>query len=159
MAAALWPKLEQIANPRGMKLVSPALNYCAGACNETDPFVWLDKFFAACQTCQVDYIAVHWYACWKDSLVDYLDQFKSKYKKPLWLTEFSCLDDSAITVDKEEQYMQDALSVLEADPAVFRYAWFSGRFPAQPAVDLLGQSPGELTKLGQKYVAYPAAGK
>lgn len=158
-AAALWPQLEQLAAQRGMKLVAPALNYCGGNCNETDPFVWLDKFFAACKTCKVDYIAAHWYACSKGALEWYLGQYKAKYAKPLWLTEFSCLDDASITVAKEQQYMQEAIGVLEADPTVFRYAWFSGRFPPQPAINLLGQSSGQLTQLGQKYVTLPGLGQ
>jgi hypothetical protein len=53
-AAALWPQIEAFAKPRGMKIVSPALNYCGGNCNETNPFTWLDAFFAACTGCQVD---------------------------------------------------------------------------------------------------------
>jgi hypothetical protein len=155
-AAALWPQIEQFAKSRGMAIVSPAPNYCGGNCNETDPFVWLDKFFAACTGCQVDYVAFHWYACTKDALTWVLGQYH-KYNKPLWLTEFSCLDDATITVDKELQYMQDAVAVLEADPMVFRYSWFTGRFKQQPAVDLLAADSGMLTPLGQKYVSLPAA--
>jgi len=155
-AAALWPRLQQLAAMRGLKLVSPALNYCGGLCNETDPFVWLDKFFAACRGCQVDYIAMHWYACTKDALVWYLGKYKAKYAQPLWLTEFACLDDAVLTDPKEAQYMQDALGVLEADPAIFRYSWFTGRFPSKPVVDLLAAPAGALTPLGRAYVDRPA---
>lgn len=155
-AAALWPRLQQLATMRGLKLVSPALNYCGGACNETDPFVWLEKFFAACSGCQVDYIAMHWYACNKDALVWYLGRYKAKYTQPLWLTEFACLDDAVLSDAKEANYMQDALGVLEADPAVFRYSWFTGRFPQQPVVDLLAAPAGTLTPLGKAYGDHPA---
>src|SRR5258708_127383 len=77
-AAALWPRLQQLAALRGLKLVSPALNYCGGLCNETDPFGLLDKSLAACSGCQVGYIALHWYACSKDALVGYLGKYKAK---------------------------------------------------------------------------------
>ncbi|HET6344070.1 MAG TPA: glycosyl hydrolase, partial [Myxococcota bacterium] len=97
-AAALWPKIEQIARSRGMKIASPALNFCGGGCNETDPFVWFDKFFAACRGCQVDYLAVHWYACTKEALTWYLNKMETRYKRPLWLTEFSCLDAANVSV-------------------------------------------------------------
>jgi hypothetical protein len=154
-AAALWPQLEEIAKRRGLKLVSPAVNYCGGGCNETDPFKYLDDFFAACQGCQVDYIAAHWYACTGDALRWYLGQLK-KYGRPIWLTEFSCGDGSDRSLAVQEQYMREAVAILEADPDVFRYAWFSGRTSAIPNVDLLG-ADGQLTTLGQEYVGLPAS--
>jgi hypothetical protein len=153
-AAALWPKVEAFAKSRGLKIVSPALNYCGGNCNETDPFVWLDKFFAACTGCQVDYIAAHWYACSKSALTGYITKYETKYQKPIWLTEFSCLDSPA-TAASEETYMAEALAALEADPMVFRYSWFTGRFTQRPEIDLLGTTSGALTPLGQKYIALP----
>ncbi len=156
-AAALWPKIEAFAHSRGLAIVSPALNYCGGNCNATNPFDWLDKFFAACAGCQIDYVAAHWYACSQSALVDYLDQYKTKYRKPLWLTEFSCLDDANITPAKEHQYMLEAVAVLEADPMVFRYAWFSGRYPALSTIDLLAPSSGVLSPLGRQYVTLPSA--
>ena len=152
-AAALWPQIEKIADARNLKIVSPALNYCGGSCNETDPFVWLQKFFAACVGCRVDYIALHWYACTGDALKSYLTSYKSKFDKPLWLTEFSCLDDASITVDKEATYMSAALSILESDPIVFRYAWFTGRDDSQHTIDLLS-GDGVLTPLGKTYSSY-----
>jgi hypothetical protein len=157
-AAALWPKVEAFAQSRGLEIVSPALNYCGGNCNETNPFAWLDAFFAACAGCRVDYIGAHWYACSKQALTGYLSEYETKYKKPLWLTEFACLDGSqAPTAANEDTYMQTALQVLEADPMVFRYSWFTGRFSQQPSIDLLGAASGSLTVLGQHYVALPGA--
>jgi hypothetical protein len=151
-AAALWPKIEAFAKSRSLKIVSPALNYCGSNCNQTNPFTWLDQFFAACSGCQVDYVGAHWYACTVAALTGYLAQYESKYKKPIWLTEFACLDSPPITVAAEEQYMKDAVAALEADPMVFRYSWFTGRSSQQPAVDLLGPDSGVLTPLGQEYV-------
>ncbi len=156
-AAALWPKVEAFAKSRGLKIVSPGLNYCGGNCINTNPFDWLDQFFAACANCQVDYVAAHWYACSTSALTDYLAQYQSKYRKPLWLTEFSCLDDSVITPAKELQYMREAVALLEANPNVFRYAWFSGRFSQEPAIDLLSPASGVLSPLGRQYVALPGA--
>ncbi len=158
-AAALWPQVEAIAKARNLTLVSPALNFCGpeSNCWSTDPFVWFDEFFASCPGCQVDHIAVHWYACSKDALSWYLGQVKDRYKRSIWLTEFSCLDDGALKGDpaKQAAYMSDALTLLEGDPMVFRYAWFSGRWKDTPAVDLLG-SPGQLTALGQQYLSTKA---
>jgi hypothetical protein len=152
-AAAAWPQLEEIARARNLELVSPALNYCGGDCNETDPFVWMDAFFEACDGCRIDYVAFHWYACSRDALRHILGRF-AEYGKPLWLTEFSCLDDADISEPVQQRYMREALAILEADPTVFRYAWFIGR--SQPAGDpfnLLG-APGRRTPLGDTYVGF-----
>jgi len=155
-AAALWPQIETFAKSRGMKLVSPAVNYCGSPCNETDPFVWLQKFFAACTGCQVDYVAMHWYACTRAALTTTLARYEQQFGKPLWVTEFSCLDEPARVNDAGElAYMREAVAVLEADPMVFRYAWFSGRFASQPVVNLLAPTSGQLTPLGQQYVTLP----
>jgi putative glycosyl hydrolase len=155
-AAALWPKIEMFAKARGMKIVSPAVNYCGSPCNETDPFVWLQKFFAACTGCQVDYVAMHWYACTKAALTSTLTKYEQQFGKPLWVTEFSCLDEPSKVNDAGElAYMQEAVAALEADPMVFRYAWFSGRFANTPVVNLLAPTSGQLTPLGQKYVTLP----
>ncbi len=153
-AAALWPQLEEIAQRRNLKLVSPAVNYCGGGCNETDPFVYLDAFFAACPSCRVDYVAAHWYACTADALTTTLERFK-KYGRPIWLTEFSCGDQADRSLAVQEKYMRAAVTILENDPQVFRYSWFSGRTSAIPNVDLLG-GEGQLTELGDEYVGLPS---
>jgi Glycosyl hydrolase catalytic core len=155
-AAAAWPQLEQIAQARNLKLVAPAVNYCGGNCNETDPFVWLDAFIAACTNCQVDYIAFHWYACSQDALTGMLKRFES-YGRPVWLTEFACLDDADTSEAAQEAYMKAAVPVLEADPKVFRYAWFIGRSsPGASSYDLLS-TPGTLSPLGNTYVGFSGA--
>jgi hypothetical protein len=154
-AAALWPQIEQTAAAHNLAIVSPALNYCGGGCNETSPFDWFDAFFAACKDCKVDYLAVHWYACTKDALTNYIGMMK-QYGKPIWLTELSCLDGGDTSLATEQAYMTDALTYLESEPAVVRYAWFTGRFPQTPTINLLGDD-GKLTALGQQYVSAPAS--
>jgi hypothetical protein len=154
-AAALWPQIEQTAAAHGLAIVSPALNYCGGGCNETSPFDWFDAFFAACKDCKVDYLAVHWYACTKDALTNYIGMMK-KYNKPIWLTEFACLDGNDTSLPTEQAYMKDALAYLESEPAVVRYSWFTGRFPSNTNINLLG-ADGQLTALGQQYVSAPGA--
>lgn len=151
-AAALWPQIQQIATARGLKIASPALNYCGGGCWETDPFVYFDKFFAACTNCQIDYLAVHWYACTVSALQNYINGMK-KYNKPIWLTEFAC-GDGDTSLANQKAYMQAAIAYLESEPAVTHYAWFSGRTTAIPNVNLLAGS-GVLTELGQIYVNAP----
>ncbi len=151
-AAELWPQIEQIAAQKQLQIVSPATNYCAGNCNQTDPFVWLDDFFKACPNCKVDYVGVHWYACTLDALKDHVTKMK-KYNKPLWVTEFACVDGGPWSVDQVKAYAIAASAWLEQEPSVFRYSWFSGR-TTLPNIALLGDS-GALTAVGSAYVAQP----
>jgi hypothetical protein len=154
-AAELWPKLEAVADRRSLELASPAVNYCGGGCQETDPFKYLDEFFAACATCRVDYVAAHWYACDGPALRWYLDRLAT-YGRPIWLTEFACGDGADRSEAAQLKYMREAVGILESDERVARYAWFSGRTDAIPNANLLAAS-GELTALGQLYVELPSA--
>lgn len=156
-AAALWPRIEAIAAKYNLKIVSPATNFCGGACNNTNPYNWLKDFFAACPACKVDYVGSHWYACDGPALNFNLNSLK-QFNKPIWLTEFSCLDGADKGPAAQSKYMTAALDILEKDPAVFRYAWFTGRWPGEPGISLLGAS-GQLTALGTQYVSAPQACK
>ncbi|WP_156041139.1 glycoside hydrolase family protein [Chondromyces apiculatus] len=158
-AAALWPHVEAIADARGLALVSPAVNYCGGACQETDPFTYLDDFFAACEGCRVDYLGVHIYtACQGDGtnkaqwLINQIETYKTRFDKPIWLTEFAC--DNAGSLAEQRAFMVDALTYLENEPRVARYAWFSGRADNVANASLLG-GDGALTELGEAYVDAP----
>jgi hypothetical protein len=163
-AAALWPTLQEVARRKNLKLVSPAVNYCGDCVSENgttyySPTQYLDAFFAACPSCQVDYIAVHTYVCEEQWLRDKIGELK-KYGKPIWLTEFSCGDkpQDQITLDVQKRYLTAAVNYLENEPAVFRYAWFSGRNNEIPNINLLGAASGQLTELGQLYVSLPFSG-
>lgn len=160
-AAALWPSVEAVADARGMKLVSPAVNFCGGDCRETDPFKYLDDFFAACPGCRVDAIGVHIYVgCAGENgnhaqwLINHLKTYESRFSQPIWLTEFACSD--AQNPDEQRAFLIDAVAYLESDPRIERYAWFAGRADNVPHVDLLG-ADGQLTNLGQAYVDAPRA--
>ncbi|CAM9096280.1 unnamed protein product, partial [Hapterophycus canaliculatus] len=157
-AAALWSTVKSEARTLGAEVVSPAVNFCGGDCNEEDPYQWLDDFFAACESinggCGVTAIAVHTYTC----EVRYLNKILHGYLKyglPLWLTEFACGDDASF-MNKEDQatYLSNALTLLELHPAVARYAWFTGRGADDVGVtgsDLLSGA-GELTAVGGVFV-------
>jgi len=154
-AAADWPMVEAAAH--GAPLVSPAMNFCgpAAQCNGTSPFQYLKDFFAACPTCKVDYVAVHWYNCDLTSLKDYLEPGGSlegfeQFGKPIWLTEFSC--DGGASVAQQEAYMRAAIPYLEGNPHVYRYSWFSAG--PIPNAQLL-KNDGTPTALGQVYIDLP----
>ena len=153
-AASHWPTIEQKANAAGIPIVGPGMNYCGPAanCNGTDPYQYYKDFFAACDDCRVDHIAVHWYNCDLPSLKDYLEPGGNlpgfeQFGKPIWLTEFSC--DGKASVAEQEAYMRVAIPYLEANPHVFRYSWFS----ADPIPNAkIIQADGSPTALGRIYL-------
>ncbi len=67
----------------------------------------------------------------------------------IWLTEFACAYGGDTSAAGQEQYMRQAVPILENDPDVYRYAWFSG--PSIAAAQLIGND-GTLTHLGQVYI-------
>jgi hypothetical protein len=158
-AAELWPQVQAIATQRNLLLVSPAVNFCGGGCHDTDPFRYLDQFFAACQGCKVDHVAIHIYvgcnvngqnrAQW---MIDHISTYKRRFTQPLWLTEFAC--DDAASMEDQRRFMVDAVTYLENEPRIVKYAWFSGRTTAVRNANLLGND-GTLTALGQEYVRLP----
>lgn len=122
-AAELWPSLEELAKNASIDyLVSPAVNFA-----EYDPIVWLRDFFEECQGCKVDAVAFHTYTCHGKYLKDHIEQYKV-FGKPLWLTEFACseaLSPERLPAEGQMAFMREAIPLLEQEPAIAYYAWFS----------------------------------
>lgn len=155
----------EYARSKGLKVVSPAVNYGTLA-GYTDPVVWLDEFFSYLPNGvdDVDYIACHFYMPSVDALKSAIDRLK-KYGKPIWLTEFCYTAtglESGISGNSEEQfnYMVETFEYLEKDADIYRYAWFmarTGNTTWGPGINLLKAYPnqGTLTDLGRAFVELP----
>ena len=160
-AASRWPKVQAVADAHSLKLLSPAVNFCGGNCQNTDPFAYLSDFLDACTNCRVDALAVHLYVGCAGAngnkaqyLIDHLKTYESKFTQPIWLTEFAC--DDAKSDDDQKAFLVDAVKYLESDPRIARYAFFSGRADNVGHASLLG-ADGQLTSVGQAYVDAPAS--
>ena len=154
-AAEHWPRLKALADELGMKIVSPAMNYGTLA-GYSDPIVWLDEFFELVPLDDVDAIAVHCYMGSAGALKSYIERFR-KYGKPVWLTEFCAWEQHIGSVQAQMNYMSEAISYLDAEPLVERYAWFiprgDGPVDSYPYMQLLTkQQPFELSDLGKVFV-------
>jgi hypothetical protein len=146
-ALDLWPFLEST----GLRLGSPAIT------DDSAGHAWLDAFMSGARqrNLRVDFIALHWYgSCTNGTqLTNYLSSM-SKYGLPIWLTEFSCYNQSAAT---NTQYVQQVVASLLAIPYVERVAWFTNR-PHQTGYEGTGlvTDAGALTAVGTAYSALPA---
>jgi len=158
-ACKLWPALKKAAAKHSLKLGSPAANHCKpnGAGSQDSnchmpPEEWFDSFFSlpGCGVDTVDFVATHKYGCnWTDT-VEYVKSLHERYKKPIWLTEFSC---GKATPEKQLAFMKNILPAFDAMPEVIpRYAWFVAR----GGTSKIGDNDGliedhNLTMLGQYY--------
>lgn len=154
-AAEDWPRLVAIAKELNMKLIAPAMNYGTLA-GYHDPWKWYDEFFSlpGVSWDDVDGIALHCYMGSAQAMKGFVDGFK-KYNKPIWLTEFCNWANNNISASAQMTYLVEALNLLEADPSVFRYAWFipRGNGDAQCHNSLLeSRKPFGLTDLGKVFV-------
>lgn len=163
-AAAAWPRLEAIARDYDLKLVAPAVNFSPGdvdipgTSDDFDPWNYLDAFFAACDGCQVDYIAVHCYMKYASAFEWFIGEFE-RYELPIWVTEWASWDEGGpANVGEQMDYLAETVRWLENNDRVFRYSWFIGRTQggpgAFPYIDILG-GDGELTPLGSLYAGIP----
>ena len=153
-AAQQWPDVVAAAKELGLKLISPAMNY-GTLPDYHDPYKWLDEFFACdgVSLDDVDGIAVHCYMGSPAALKNYINGFK-KYGKPIWLTEFCNWDNNNISALTQKNFLVNAITYLENDPDVFRYAWFipRGNGDAQCHNSLItSKLPFELTELGEVF--------
>ncbi|KAG9041087.1 hypothetical protein FS837_012756 [Tulasnella sp. UAMH 9824] len=94
--------------------------------------------------------AIHWYGGWIDDFKAFINDAK-KYNKPLYLTEFGLDWDQYATVDSWTQFLPLALSFLDNEPAVVKYAFF-GAFYSNTAKDMLNAN-GQLTTVGKLYIS------
>jgi hypothetical protein len=151
-SASLWADVERSA--AGVPVVGPGMNFCGPEerCHGTNPYRYLKDFYASCDGCKVDYVAVHWYNCDLPSLRDYLEPGDNlegfeQFGVPIWITEFSC--NPSASVEEQEAFMREAIPYLEDNPHVFRYAWFSaGPIPNAKLIN----DDGSPTSLGEVYI-------
>lgn len=159
-AAAAWPALEAIADRFKLQIVGPAINFSfvGGAVVEngveyTDPVKWYEDFFAACQGCRVDHIAIHGYFS-EPGYLPWMVGLFDKFNKPIWVTEFN--QSPSASLEAAAQYMRAVVPLLENDPRVFRYAWFLAR-GGHAQTNLFADQAGVLTPLGHVYATLPSA--
>jgi len=169
-AARDWVYVQRVAQSFDppLTLVSPAP---AGRDFDADgKSTWLDEFFHQCKNvvaeCNPDlikHIAYHDYKLDTDGMERRITGMYKHYgNRPIWLTEFALgyQYSSTPTLQEQGDFMKRTLTMLENHPAIYRYAWFTGRAPYS---DWLGEhtlivennKAPTLTSLGQIYKTWP----
>jgi hypothetical protein len=140
-AAKDWVLVQNAASELGLGLVSPAISTTGIDNNGVSP--WFDEFFGncsvipGCNQSQIDFIAFHDYQGDPLKIISKAEGLMKRYGKPTWITEFAInkwarvqhggCDNCNITRPMQDAYMREVLKVLDASPAVARYAWYSAR--------------------------------
>jgi hypothetical protein len=176
-AARTWPKQVKFAKKYNLKVVSPAMNYGTME-NYWVPWVWLDEFFGidrndddgnlvrnrgypGVSLADIDAISIHCYMPDAGAMKWFISNFK-RYNKPIWMTEFCSWEYSQPgaawqNLDQQMRFMSEAITYMELDPDVEKYAWFipkgSEDETVLPENKLLTKGPDpELTTLGKVFV-------
>jgi len=158
-AAVQWPYLMEMARETNLKVVSPAMNYGTMA-PYSDPTLWLEEFFGYGEKPgfenvsldDIDGVAIHLYNLYASGVLGYVNRFR-KFEKPIWMTEW-CAYSGNSSAEFQIEFMSQSVLLLEADPAVDRYAWYipkGGTFNHEKEYPwnklLTGPPPPELPKL------------
>jgi Glycosyl hydrolase catalytic core len=123
---------------------------------------WFKSYMAdvaASTTLRADFIAIHWYGWNAGSCDAAASQLESYVKyaeglpgnRPIWITEWGCLNLSAPTAAGVVAFYKGALAVFAKHPRLVRYAWYPWSTNCE-----LNNSDGSLTDLGTAYAAAPA---
>jgi len=151
-AVSLWPSFNNSAIQLGTAATS------ANSAGQT----WFTSFMGSVNgstTLHADFIAIHWYgwnagscdaaASQLESYIKYAEGFSGN--RPIWITEWGCLNNSAPDAQTVLNFFKGALAVFAKHPRLQRYAWY----PWSTNLDL-ANSDGSLTALGVVYAAAPS---
>lgn len=116
----LWPSLTADPEVR-----------VGSAATSADAKAWFEDFMAQveAESLRVDFVAVHWYG-WNAGSCDSAKELESyltwaeKFKKPIWITEFGCMNQSNPSADVVKNFYAAAIEMFGKHSSVERYAWY-----------------------------------
>jgi hypothetical protein len=154
-AISLWPSFTKNAS---LRIGSPATQ--ANSSGQA----WFTNFMKQVNadttgSLRVDFIAAHWYG-WNsgsceanasslESYVRWLEGIPGN--RPIWLTEWGCLNQSNPTAAVVQTFFSGAIAMLAKHPRIERYGWY----PWTTNNELVTKS-GPLTALGTIFAAAPS---
>lgn len=122
--AALWNELMAPKGHAGSLLLSPSM------CHQLAENGWLADFQTKISR-DWDITNVHINKNNMAGVRASIDYYYNKYKKPLWVTEFACVDDSTAFIPCTDQgqinqFINEIVDVLQNDDRVYAYAYSNG---------------------------------
>jgi len=122
-AANLWNNLVAPMGKRGTLLGSPSM------CKQADED-WLTPFGQKTGF-NWNFTAIHINKNSMDGVRKDIDHYWNTYKKPIWVTEFACVNDNWQFTPSEDQneinnYINQIVDLFEGDSRIFAYAYSNG---------------------------------
>ncbi|KAF8639652.1 hypothetical protein AX17_000917 [Amanita inopinata Kibby_2008] len=151
-AATLWKAVIDPLKTQGYTLISPACT------NGLSGKQWIEDFIKACNGCQIDAIALHYYGTSAQDMIKYLIDFHQTFQRPIWVTEFACQDFSYRTSCSRGDifnFMGTVKAFMDKTDWVAHYFAFGvmhDMYNVNPLNQLLAPS-GEPTQLGYLYIS------
>ncbi len=152
-AISLWPSFDDPS----LLLGSPATQ------GNSAGLTWIQNFMsqvdADASKLRVDFIATHWYG-WNTGSCDakaanlesWIKQIEAiPGNRPIWLTEWGCLNDSNPDAKTVQAFFSGALVMFAKHPRLQRYAWY----PWETNNELVNSDGGALTSLGTVFAVAP----
>lgn len=149
-AASLWDSTIAPWKAKGSTLISPSM--CHQAAEQYTQ--WLAGFSGQIST-SWDITNLHINKNSMDGVKADIDYYYTTYGKPIWVTEFACVDDSTGFVPCTDQseintFINDIVDLFESDDRIQAYAYSTGE-GLSSQWDMI--SNGALTESGQTYLS------
>jgi len=121
-AHGLWTAHIEQLTQLGYELIAPSVTTGSAG------FDWLSKFMGYCKTCSISVVDVHYYGLSGQDLINRVNTFHSTFGKPIWLSEYGCVDYSGggkqCTQSIFNDFFATSRSFLEGASFVQMYALF-----------------------------------
>ncbi|WWD20455.1 hypothetical protein CI109_104931 [Kwoniella shandongensis] len=147
--ASVWNSVIAPWKSQGSLLISPSMCH-----QKAEEYIqWLAGFTKQIST-PFDIVNLHINKNSMEGVKADLDYYWSVYQKPMWVTEFACVDDSSSFIPCTDQgeinsYINDIVDLFEADDRVYAYAYSNG----EGLGDVWPMTVnGALTQSGQTYI-------
>jgi len=150
--AELWNTYLKPLRSKGYTLVSPAVT------SAPNGKTWMKDFFDKIGgTDGVDIVALHWYDVGANKFIDYVSDFYTTFKKPIWVTEFACQNfngGAQCTMDEVWTFMGSVTKWMDDTWYIYAYFAFGVMHDMQGVNDdnQLMSGSGKPTDLGYMYI-------
>ncbi|MCJ1446775.1 MAG: hypothetical protein MMC23_007282 [Stictis urceolatum] len=147
-AVQVWNDMIAPWGEKGSLLGSPSM------CMQKDES-WLQQFSQAQLNRDWDFTAIHVYKIDMDGVQQDIDHYWNTYQKPIWVTEFACVDDqNGFTACSDQgqinQWINDVVDLFENNEHVMAYGYTDGG--GLNDMWLPTQNGQSLTESGQTYL-------
>ncbi|KAK3170265.1 hypothetical protein OEA41_009652 [Lepraria neglecta] len=147
-AASTWSTLLAPLGTKGTILGSPSL---ATQKDES----WLTPFENASEHPTWDYTCIHTNKPNVTGVMEDVEYYLGKYKKPIWVSEFACVDDVTwapyVDADEIKMFIQEVVAFLQGNESVVAYGYSNGDGLGD-VWSMIDSTTGAITASGQGYL-------